>query len=750
MDFKRFLRVVRSFADDVTDMDVEHGTLVVQVRDELIEAHLAVREGELLVEEADQTVPARLWLANRLARIPLLADRILAYVPPTDNFVLPAGRLLDEPNLSRTLDEETSCDATHAVQEILGRHTAGTTSVLYLTSDAGEGKTTLISHLARTTAQEFKDRRRDWLLVPIPLGGRTFLRFDDVVIAALVNRLRFQFFYFEAFLELVRLGFIVPAFDGFEEMIIESSAGEAVSALGGLVTSLESEGSVLVAARRAFFDYRSFRTQAKLLDAIGGDVAFSRLALDRWSRSQFLEYSRKRAVRNAEALHAAIASRLTENHPLLTRAVLVRRLVDVALESTDVTALLDQIGRDPHDYFFQFVNAIVEREAIEKWIDRSGDPSRPLLTVDEHHALLALLAQEMWLSSSDALRSDLVGVVADVFCETTGKPPAVARQIRDRLKQHSLVASLSGPGSPVSFDHEDFRVFYLGEAVGQALIRDCLRDGKPLLQIGALPRATVDGAVLHIRRTEANALEIVRQLGVLAVGEGPASFVRENCGGLALALVGDQGLSDVELSSMAFPAEALRGLRLSRVTVRDSYFHPTSLESVQLEDCRFVRCRFERIDLPSLTKLGATLEDCEIGSVFLWEPEAHAFDPRQIAALLSGTGLTIVEQSQIPLSAEIRETDEDLRLLEKLLRLFMRATQINESVLRTKLGKNANYFLDELLPRLKRAGVVDEVAYVGKGSQKRFRMGRPMSQIQEALARCNGSVEEFLEFFGGA
>ena len=32
---------------------------------------------------------------------------------------------------------------------VLGRRPAGVASVLYLTSDAGEGKTTLISHLAR-------------------------------------------------------------------------------------------------------------------------------------------------------------------------------------------------------------------------------------------------------------------------------------------------------------------------------------------------------------------------------------------------------------------------------------------------------------------------------------------------------------------------------------------------------------------------------------------------------------------------
>src|SRR4029077_1840672 len=99
-------------------------------------------------------------------------------------------------------------------ETVLSRRPAGATSVLYLTSDAGEGKTTLINHLALKQAQRYKEKTTDWLLVPIPLGGRTFLRFDDVVVAALVNRLRFQLFYYDAFLELVRLGVLVPAFAG--------------------------------------------------------------------------------------------------------------------------------------------------------------------------------------------------------------------------------------------------------------------------------------------------------------------------------------------------------------------------------------------------------------------------------------------------------------------------------------------------------------------------------------------------------
>src|SRR5439155_5933768 len=101
--------------------------------------------------------------------------------------------------------------------------------------------------------EAYRDKKTDWLLLPITLGGRPFLRFDDVIIGALVNRFRFQVLYYETFVELVRLGVIVPAFDGFEEMFIESGTGEAVSALSNLLGRLRSAGNLLVSARKAYF-----------------------------------------------------------------------------------------------------------------------------------------------------------------------------------------------------------------------------------------------------------------------------------------------------------------------------------------------------------------------------------------------------------------------------------------------------------------------------------------------------------------
>jgi len=190
-------------------------------------------------------------------------------IEETTAFIVPAGELVDEIEHATSELPVPVDDAVTAVHDFLERRPGGTCSVLYLTSDAGEGKTTVIEHLARRQAEQYKSRKSDWLLVPIGLGGRPFLRFDDVVMAAFMNQLRFQRLYYDAFLQLVRIGVLVPALDGFEEIFVETSEGEAVTGLGTLIRQLGGEGTLLIAARKAFLrTFGRLETQARLIGYI--------------------------------------------------------------------------------------------------------------------------------------------------------------------------------------------------------------------------------------------------------------------------------------------------------------------------------------------------------------------------------------------------------------------------------------------------------------------------------------------------
>lgn len=753
MQFGEFKRIVTCFADRIDDVDTSHGELLVQVREETITAKLHQRADGLLVEENGDLMPAVAWIVRRLARVPLLANRIASYVTPPAHFVAPAGRLLKQPDEEPSGSDAERPNAAEALAETLGLRPAGMTSVLYLTSDAGEGKTSLINEVAVRQAEAYKAKRTDWLLVPVPLGGRTFLRFDDVVVSALVNRLRFQLLYYDAFIELVRLGVLVPAFDGFEEMIVESSSGEALSALGGLVGKLRSAGTLLVAARKAYFDYPNFGSQARLFDTIGsdGDVAFGRLSLTRWDRRTFTRYASERCVASPEELFKAVSARLGQDHPILTRAVLVRRLIDVATEENDLAALLERIGEDERNYFHDFVESIVEREAQYKWTDTSGGSSGALLTTDEHHELLAMLAQEMWLGSTDELGTDVLALVVEMFCEVRRKSPAVARQMQERIKQHSLLQVSRLGRTTLAFDHEHFRIFYLGQALGRALLSEEDGSVRGIMDRASLPASAIAEAAGYLRREETDTRTTVALLQSTADSVLTASFVKENCGLLTLALL-DGGEGPHEIRNMSFPAGALRERRLKGLRVVESYFHATSLADTALSGCRFVGCQFERFELDGTEQIlrSGLEEDCEIGSVVQIGGEdgdqISWFDPGRIRQCLIGAGFEVGSDAELSGGGRPEpETSEDLVLTQRFLRAFLRSTAVNEATLRRRLGVRANYFFKELLPKLERVGVVRDVPYQGKGSQRRLRLMSRMTQIEEAMSGAEGRFDRFVE-----
>ena len=750
MQFEDFKRIVTCFADHGDDVDTDRGELLVQIRDETISAKLHQRADGLIVEEDDQRMRAESWIVNRVARIPLLADRICSYVTPPPHFVTPSGRVLDQPDQAFSDDDVYQGDAVHTLTETLGRHIAGTTSVVYLTSDAGEGKTSLIDFLAVRQAEAYRARQADWLLVPIPLGGRTFLRFDDVVVSALVNRLRFQLLYYDAFLELVRLGVLVPAFDGFEEMIVESSSGEAISALGNLVGRLRSAGTLLVAARRAYFDYPSFRSQARLFDGIGSseDVAFSRVSLNRWRRDEFTRYARELKVHAPDELFSAVADRLGVDHPVLTRAVLVTRLVDVARNKADLQGLLTRLGQDPQDYFHEFVGGLVEREAKLKWLDTSGDPPQAILTTDEHHELLAMLAQEMWLSATDDLKIDVVRIVVDIFASAKKKTPAVTRQIGERIKEHALLVRSGFGRTALAFDHEDFRLFYFGQALGRMLFEGDPGALRSTIERAALPTSAVTEAVSTVRRHGGNPRKSLNLLQRLADGELSASFVRENCGALAIAFIDGQADGVYEVRNMSFPDGSLRQRRLTNFKTSGSYFHATSLTDTLLRNCKFLNCDFERLEMDGSERVSESSLDgqCNVVSVVRIDAEEQLaqFDLEHIQYELCRAGFEFGRTERTKVEPPVENPDNDLRLVQRFLRGFLRATALNEATVRQRLGVNANHFFKSLLPRLVQAGVVRIVPYQGHGDQRRMRLSVPMTSIEEAMSAAGGDFDSFV------
>lgn len=748
MDISRFKEVVSAFLDSSDNLQIEKGTMILQFGLELINAELTTHDGSLFVRESGREVIAEKWIVRRMAALDLLAERIAGTVKET-TFVTAQGTFLDEVERSTNDEPINVQNALEAVRSFLARRPGGTCSVLYLTSDAGEGKTTLISELAKIQAELFRNSKTDWLLVPIGLGGRPFLRFDDVIVAALMNQLRFQRLYFEAFIQLVRMGYLVPALDGFEEIFVETATGDAVSSLGTLMYQLKGEGSILIAARRAYFEFKSLQTQARLLDALPDvDLGFGRVSLKRWGKDEFVKYCRLNDVSDANAFYDSVAVRVSENHPLLTRAILVKRLVELEKQSPD-HSFLESLRPEASAFFGSLVDKLLEREATEKWIDKFGDPPTRLLSVAEHKELLGLVAEEMWISKTALLNVDMLDSLAEIFCETKGFSPVITRQVKERLKQHALVVTTGHGRREFGFDHSHFKDFFLGLRLAEYLRESAEVDIRKLFRVDVLPDVALESATHEWTEEKRNVSDLIRLVSTVTWGESSSAFIRENAGAVVARLLETAPVNSLDVVGLMFPVDSLKGRSINKIKFKGCYFRPTELAHCRFVECQFLDCEFEHLGItPDAIDVQSTAvsSDTRIHSVTVTHngEVSDYFNPDAIRNWLSRIGFDF-QNKRLPLGAqEVSPVvmDGDLKMTQHLLQMFHRSTLVSHATLEQRFYNNSERFTQRILPELLQSGVLEESRRTSSGT--RYKLGVSLISVAEALRQCKGSFSDFI------
>jgi hypothetical protein len=248
-----------------------------------------------------------------------------------------------------------------------------------------------------------------------------------------------------------------------------------------------------------------------------------------------------------ESFYQQASKRLQDkNHVLLTRAVLVKNLLDIATQTSSIDAMLEEFHNRGTDFFYTFVHNIIEREANEKWIDRSGtnDIAIPLLSVEEHCELLSLIATEMWISSTDYIRNDYLTLITDFFCESKQKNPTQSYQIRERLRGHAMLISSANGENAIEFDHNEFQYFFLGEGIARHTIPQnefAKNDIKNIFRRGTLPQQARESLYRALSRNEkVNRFQLVEFFLNVGQEEASMSFTQENCGNIVLRLLDNQ------------------------------------------------------------------------------------------------------------------------------------------------------------------------------------------------------------------
>lgn len=753
MNTPEFKRLLKIFADHPDDVDLSKNEAVVQVQNQVIAFKAFNREGSMWVEEGGVSSSAESWIAERIANLPLLAQRIIDYTDDADIFVTPTGYYIDQIENNPNDEERYIADALQQLESSVSYGAGFASLVVYLTAEAGEGKTTLINRLAKQQASQYLAKKTRRLIVPVQLGGRSFLRLDDMIIGSVANNYKFRGLYIDSFLELVKYGFVVPAFDGFEEMFVVGSSGEAVSSLGNLLANLNSMGLLIVSARTAYFEIRDFESQARLFDGIrDGAASFARLKLQRWNEAQFVSYWNERGRSKPQETFDALAHKLgSSSHPLLTRAVLVRRLADIADNAPRFDRLLQKINTASASYFAELVDSILEREIESKWVDRAEENvHRPLLTIKQHHELLSLLAVEMAVTMSGQLGFDEVTLVAELFCDSQKLVPQVTRQVLARIFDHPLLTKPEGKANVSSFDHEEFRDFFLGEAIGNFILSRNVGEFQRTLRKSVYPSSVIDACTSFLKMHNANIRDAVIFIQTSISIENAASYAKETGTKIILQLLQQtQGIECTILDSY-ISSEAFSGLQISNVVFEKCFCHDAVFRACKLINCKFLECEFDGVELHDDARFSDTIfSKCVIYNVRLNNDDDKTyFDPYGIHKCLSAAGITLELPAEDKVVAiESNEHDDRLALANRALRGFQRCTGINESTMRKRLGKRASEFEEKVLNDLLDVGILGFEPYHGSGVDRRFRLTTKMTQLENALRKSKGSFDNFLNFF---
>lgn len=207
------------------------------------------------------------------------------------------------------------------------------TRVVFITADAGQGKTILLRQYQRAQAEAFLAGTSASLFWHVDLQGRQLVRLSEALMGDLGD-LRVTGLWMPAILKLIQWRVIVLAIDGFDELAAEQGSTDALGALAMLVRQLDGHGVVVAASRRTFFDTEDYLTRAGLLRrSVAAACEFDQIALDPWSPVEVRKFFETfelngKGLDDPSGTLTALVSELGGDgqHPMLTRPFLVSQL----------------------------------------------------------------------------------------------------------------------------------------------------------------------------------------------------------------------------------------------------------------------------------------------------------------------------------------------------------------------------------------------------------------------------------------
>jgi hypothetical protein len=724
-----------AFADDESEFIVERNGSFILKRSgtDFSGQYFEDENGQPYVRLGEEVIPYKKFISHHLARLDLFAQRLISKRAPVPAFVNSKAEL-DEP--SQLVAEQLS--AVEALDKECTTYLPFSSRVIFITADAGHGKTALLKHYQYTNAQRFLNNKSKFLFWHVDLQGRQLLRLSEALMGDL-GELRMYGLWMQSIIRLLVHRLLVLAIDGFDELAAEQGGADALGALALLVKQVQNRGIIIAASRRTFFNTDDYLKRTRLIDRTMSHVCeFTQIRLLNWDKNQAIDYIKKvdidgkRIDKHEEIYQQFLSEFQNPTHPMLVRPFLLTHMVKALIRYDLTPAEFVRGFNAPMKGVEDVVKAFITREVSDKW--KYKDSGEPYLTVSQHMKLLASVGEEMWISQQDRLSVDVVETIATISLEEWGIEPGRKHQILEMVKMHAL---LIRPSDAIidcrSFEHPEFRDYFIAQALVEKInLAQNSLSGEALgrfLAIAQMPDAVARHAAALLNRTEASVTTILNILSAIVAKEWKPTFVQTNIGTLVPFLL--NGLT--HQTAISFDAKVIysslvfENTEISKTRISSGTFLNTTFAHVKWEDVEFVNCEFNDVlfDKKNTIYNKVKMIDCRINSIRIKddEEELQEYSPAQIATILGSIGVEVVSSAgnnstNSDSNISIVHSNELRNLVRRVLRVFQRTTTITETKIRVRHRHDADIVLEEVMPLLEKHGIVRSQEWRGSGTKK--------------------------------
>ncbi|MFB7542609.1 NACHT domain-containing protein [Streptomyces zaomyceticus] len=467
------------------------------------------------------------------------------------------------------------------------------TKIVFVTGDAGAGKSRMLSELTYEAAVRYLRGESDYLYLNVSAQGRGLARLNEALATELQD-LRARMTY-HSVARLVRHGRLRLIVDGFDELIGgQGSYEEAFGSLAGFIEELDGRGSVIAAARSVYYE-QEFLARTNSSSELGS-LLWSLVPVEMrlWGAVEvdaYLEHfsqtvrNRVRSLRDSPGAEGKLL-----NKPLF----LARTCELMEAENQSI-----ETGRP---LLAQLVDAYVQREVSSKLVGQHGQ----YLSGEQYIELLTEIAIEMWRQKTRELNRATLHDLVSIFAQVHELPTEAQQNLIDAAPSRAMLMLGTKPGT-VAFEHDLFFGFFLAKPIEEALGRGS-QDTASILRRANLPVEAARAAVEGFAESGTSGQEI---LSVLALAVDPNdSFVEvvgRNAGTLAAEVLRLRGAAEADLmvQNVTFADADTSGLAVRGASLVNIRFERSDLRNTRFESCiaQGVTWHLVVVD-PETTRLG--------------------------------------------------------------------------------------------------------------------------------------------------